>query len=157
MKAIKDGDLSRTIALRHYSPACARRQRFVKAVWLALTAVVSARALVRPPAHGDANRPSRGMRRRKLISRLTTFLLATLVCLLLAVFGPMLLNQRTSDEPFAGYAVMALPRDHAEVASSIRLSGAPDLTLNRGTLFADGNATTGMPISRFVLDAAVFY
>ena len=97
------------------------------------------------------------MRRRNLISRLTTFLLATLVCLLLAVFGPMLLNQRTSDEPFAGYAVMALPRDHAEVASSIRLSGAPDLTLNRGTLFADGNATTGMPISRFVLDAAVFY
>jgi uncharacterized membrane protein len=39
------------------------------------------------------------MRRRNLISRLTTFLLATLVCLLLAVIGPMLLNQRTSDEP----------------------------------------------------------
>ena len=97
------------------------------------------------------------MRRSKLISRLTTLLIATLVCLLLAVVGPMLLNQRTSDEPFAGYAVMASPRDLYVVNSPIRLSGAPDLTLNRGALYADGNATAGMPISRFVLDGATFY
>jgi AsmA protein len=96
------------------------------------------------------------MRRSKLISRLTTLLLATFVCLLLAVIGPMLLNPRAADEPFSGYALMASPRDLAFVSSTIRLSSAPDLTLDRGTLYADGNATTGMPISRFVLDGAVF-
>jgi AsmA protein len=96
------------------------------------------------------------MRRRKIISRLTTFLLATFICLLLAVVGPMLLNPRAADEPFAGYAVMASPRDLYVVTSPIRLSSAPDLTLNRGALYADGNAATGMPISRFVLDGPVF-
>src|SRR6185503_19428682 len=97
------------------------------------------------------------MRRSKFISRLSTLFVATLVCLLLAVIAPMLLNQRASDEPFAGYAVMASPRDLHVVTSPIRLSGTPDLTLNRGALYADGNATAGMPISRFVLDGAVFY
>ena len=97
------------------------------------------------------------MRRSKLISRLATFLIATLVCLLLAVVGPMLLNRRASDEPFSGYAVMASPRDLHVVTSPIRLSGTPDLTLSRGALYADGNATTSLPISRFVLDGAVFY
>jgi AsmA protein len=97
------------------------------------------------------------MRRRKLISRLTTLFVATIICLLLAVVAPMLLNRHTNDEPFAGYGVMASPRDLYVVTSPIRLSGAPDLMLNRGALYADGNATTGMPISRFVLDGAVFY
>jgi AsmA protein len=97
------------------------------------------------------------MRRSNLTSRLTTFLLATVVCLLLAVIGPMLLNPRASDEPFSGYALMASPRDLAFVSSTIRLSSAPDLTLDRGALYADGNATAGMPISRFVLDGAVFH
>jgi AsmA protein len=97
------------------------------------------------------------MRRRNLISRLSTLFVATLVCLLLAVVGPMLLNRRASDEPFAGYMVMASPRDLAVFASPVRLSQAPDLTLTRGALYADGNATTGLPISRFVLDGAVFY
>jgi AsmA protein len=97
------------------------------------------------------------MRRKNFISRLTTFLVATVVCLLLAVVAPMLLDPRASDEPFAGYAVMASPRDLHVVTSPIRLSGTPDLTLNRGALYADGNATAGMPISRFVLDGAVFY
>jgi AsmA protein len=97
------------------------------------------------------------MRRSKLISRLTTFILATVICLLLAVVGPMLLNQRTTDEPFAGYALMASPRDLHVVTSPIRLSAVPDLTLNRGALYADGNAAEGLPISRFVLDGPVFY
>ena len=97
------------------------------------------------------------MRRSKLISRLTTLLVATIICLLLAVVAPMLLNRHTSDEPFAGYRVMASPRDLYVVTSPIRLSGAPDLMLNRGALYADGNATTGSPISLFVLDGAVFY
>jgi AsmA protein len=67
-------------------------------------------------------------------------------------FGP-----RATDEPFSGYAVMASPRDMHVVTAPIRLSDAPDLTLNRGTLYADGNAAAGTPISRFVLDAPVFY
>jgi hypothetical protein len=96
------------------------------------------------------------MRRKNVISRLATFVLATLACLLLAVVAPTLFGPRAIDEPFAGYAVMASPRDLHVVTAPIRLSTAPDLTLSRGTLYADGNAAAGTPISRFVLDAPVF-
>ena len=97
------------------------------------------------------------MRRKNVISRFATLVLATLACLLLAVLAPMLFVQRATDEPFSGYAVMASPRDMHVIAAPIRLSDAPDLTLNRGTLYADGNAAAGTPISRFVLDGPVFY
>jgi AsmA protein len=96
------------------------------------------------------------MRRKAVISRLTTFVLATLGCLVLALLAPIFLTQRAIDEPFLGYAVMASPRDIHVVTSPIRLSEAPDLTLTRGSLYADGNAVIGTPISRFVLDGAVF-
>lgn len=96
------------------------------------------------------------MRRKHVISRLTTFILATIGCLLLALLAPIFLTQRAVDEPFLGYAVMASPRDLHVVTSPIRLSSAPDLTLTRGSLYADGNAVVGTPISRFVLDGAVF-
>jgi AsmA protein len=96
------------------------------------------------------------MRRKKVISRLTTLIVATLGCLLLAVLAPIFLLQRAIDEPFSGYAVMASPRDLHVVTAPIRLSDAPDLTLNRGALYADGNAVAGTPISRFVLDGPVF-
>ena len=96
------------------------------------------------------------MRRKNVISRFATLVLATLACLLLAVLAPMLIAQRATDEPFSGYAVMASPRDMHVITAPIRLSDAPDLTLNRGTLYADGNAAAGTPISRFVLDAPVF-
>ena len=97
------------------------------------------------------------MRRKNVISRFATLALATLACLLLAVLAPMLSIQRATDEPFSGYAVMASPRDMHVITAPIRLSDAPDLTLNRGTLYADGNAAAGTPISRFVLDGPVFY
>ena len=97
------------------------------------------------------------MRRKNAISRFATLALATLACLLLAVLAPMLWSQRASDEPFSGYTVMASPRDMHVITTPIRLSDAPDLTLNRGTLYADGNAAAGTPISRFVLDGPVFY
>src|SRR6185503_17179198 len=97
------------------------------------------------------------MRRKNVISRFATLALATLACLLLAVLAPMLSIQRATDEPFSGYAVMASPRDMHVIAAPIRLSDAPDLTLNRGTLYADGNAAAGTSISRFVLDGPVFY
>jgi AsmA protein len=96
------------------------------------------------------------MRRKHVISRFATFVLATLACLLLAMLAPTFFGSRTIDEPFAGYAVMASPRDLHVVTAPIRLSTAPDLTLSRGTLYADGNAAAGTPISRFVLDAPVF-
>src|SRR6476619_8624260 len=95
------------------------------------------------------------MRRKNAISRFATLALATLACLLLAVLAPMLWSQRASDEPFSGYTVMASPRDMHVITTPIRLSDAPDLTLNRGTLYADGNAASGTPISRFVLDGPV--
>src|SRR2546430_4542704 len=97
------------------------------------------------------------MRRKSAISRFAALVLATLVCLLLAVLAPMFFGQRAADEPFSGYAVMASPRDMHVITAPIRLSQAPDLTLNRGTLYADGNAAAGTPISRFVLDGPVFY
>jgi AsmA protein len=97
------------------------------------------------------------MRRKTVISRFATLVLATLACLLLAVLAPMLSIQRATDEPFSGYTVMASPRDMHVISAPIRLSAAPDLTLNRGTLYADGNAASGTPISRFVLDGPVFY
>jgi AsmA protein len=96
------------------------------------------------------------MRRKNAISRFAVLVFATLACLLLAVLAPMLFGQRAADEPFSGYAVMASPRDMHVIAAPIRLSDAPDLTLNRGALYADGNAEAGTPISRFVLDGPVF-
>ena len=97
------------------------------------------------------------MRRNNIFSRFATLVLATLACLLLAVLAPMFFGPRATDEPFSGYAVMASPRDMHVVTVPIRLSDAPDLTLNRGTLYADGNAAAGTPISRFVLDAPVLH
>src|SRR5215813_5170254 len=107
--------------------------------------------------HGRQNQAEvQGMRRKHVISRFAAFVLATLACLLLAMLAPSFFGSRTIDEPFAGYAVMASPRDLHVVTAPIRLSTAPDLTLSRGTLYADGNAAAGTPISRFVLDAPVF-
>src|SRR5436189_4347091 len=96
------------------------------------------------------------MRRKGAISRFAALVFATLACLLLAVLAPMFFGQRATDEPCSGYAVMASPRDMHVIVAPIRLSDAPDLTLNRGTLYADGNAAAGTPISRFVLDGPVF-
>ena len=97
------------------------------------------------------------MRRKNVISRFATLVLVTLALLLVALLAPMLFNPRAADEPFSGYAVMASPRDMHVLTAPIRLSDAPDLTLNRGTLYADGDAAGGTPISRFVLDGPVFY
>jgi AsmA protein len=92
-----------------------------------------------------------------VISRLKTLVLATLACVLLALIAPLFLPTRVVDEPFSGYSVLASPRDLHVVAKPVRLSAAPDLTLSRGVLYADGNAALGTPISRFVLDGPVFY
>lgn len=96
------------------------------------------------------------MRPVKLIGRLATLSVATIACLLVALLVPVIYNQQVSDEPFAGAAVMASPRDMHVVTHDIRLSSTPDLVLTRGALYADGNAALGTPISRFVLDGPVF-
>ena len=76
------------------------------------------------------------MRRKNVISRFTTLVFATLACLLIAVLAPMFLSRHAADEPFSGYAVMASPRDMLVISAPVRLSEAPDLTLDRGTLYA---------------------
>src|SRR5262245_48305361 len=102
-------------------------------------------------------RSSQSMRRTSVISRLKTLVLATLACLLLALVAPLFISSRAVDEPFSGYSVLASPRDLHVITKPARLSLAPDLTLSRGVLYADGNAALGTPISRFVLDGPVFY
>jgi AsmA protein len=97
------------------------------------------------------------MRRTSAIARIKTLVLATLACLVLALFAPLFIATRSVDEPFSGYSVLASPRDLYVVTKPTRLSSAPDLTLGRGVLYADGNAALGTPISRFVLDGPVFY
>src|SRR5262245_2909161 len=97
------------------------------------------------------------MRRTSVISRMKTLVLAMLACVLLALIAPLFLVTRAVDEPFSGYSVLASPRDLHVIAKPVRLSVAPDLTLSRGVLYADGNAALGTPISRFVLDGPVFY
>ena len=96
------------------------------------------------------------MKRKNVVSRLTTLVLATLACLLLALLAPIFFAHRAVDEPFAGSSVMASPRDLHVVTTPVRLSEAPDLILTRGVLYANGNAAGGLPTSRFVLDAPVF-
>jgi AsmA protein len=96
------------------------------------------------------------MRSKVLLSRLSTLILALLACLLLALFAPYVATYRALEEPFSGASVMASPRDLHVVAQPVQLSRAPDLVLNRGILYADGNAATGAPISRFVLDGPLF-
>ena len=73
------------------------------------------------------------------------------------MLAPLFIATRAVDEPFSGYSVLASPRDLHVITKPARLSSAPDLTLGRGVLYADGNAALGTPISRFVLDSPVFY
>lgn len=92
----------------------------------------------------------------KLLARLAILSVATVVCLLAAFIVPSLVKNRGVEEAFSGASVIASPRDMLVVAQPIRLSAAPDLMLTRGSLYADGNAALGTPISRFVLDGPSF-
>jgi AsmA protein len=106
-----------------------------------------------------ARRPdkvSHTMQPRKLLARLAILSVATVVCLLAAFIIPSLVKNRGVEEAFSGASVIASPRDMLVVAQPVRLSAAPDLVLARGSLYADGNAALGTPISRFVLDSPVF-
>jgi len=88
--------------------------------------------------------------------RLSTLVLATLVCLLLAVLAPLIANYPVLEEPFAGASVMASPRDMQVITEPVALSEAPRFVIGRGVLYADGSPSSGAPVSRFVLDAPAF-
>ena len=98
------------------------------------------------------------MRRKTVISRLRKLTLALLACLLFAVLAPLYFSDHRSDEPFAISSVFASPRDMHVLSAPVRLSDAPDLTLNRGVAYAYDNsgAASGSASSKIVLDGPVF-
>ncbi len=95
------------------------------------------------------------MRRKTVRSRLRKLTLAFLACLLFAVLAPVYFTDRRPDEPFAISSVIASPRDLHVVTTPVRLSDTPDLTLNRGVVYAYGNGVSGAAISNIVLDSPV--
>ena len=98
------------------------------------------------------------MRRKTVMWRLRKLLLALVACLLFAVLAPLYFADRRSDEPFAISSVVASPRDMHVLTAPIRLSDAPDLTLNRGVVYAysTSQTTPGGTNSSIVLDSPVF-
>jgi len=98
------------------------------------------------------------MRRKTVIGRFRKLLLAFLVCLLFAVLAPLYFADRRPDEPFAITSVIASPRDMHVLSAPVRLSDAPDLTLNRGNVYSysAGSAASGTANGSIVLDGAVF-
>jgi AsmA protein len=81
-----------------------------------------------------------------------------MACLLFAVLAPLYLAERQPDEPFAISSVVASPRDMHVLSQPIRLSETPDLTLNRGVVYAyvANQATPGAANASIVLDGPVF-
>jgi AsmA protein len=80
-------------------------------------------------------------------------------CLLFAVVAPLYFADRRSDEPFAISSVIASPQDLHVVTAPTRLSDAPDLTLDRGIVYAYGKGAPGAPgapITNILLDDPVF-
>lgn len=100
------------------------------------------------------------MRRKTVIGRLRKLFLALMACVLFAVLAPLYLADRRPDEPFAISSVIASPRDMHVLSAPTRLSDAPDLTLNRGVVYAynSGNiiAQEGTGNGSIVLDGPVF-
>jgi AsmA-like C-terminal region len=98
------------------------------------------------------------MRYKTVMWRLRKLLLALVACLLFAVLAPLYFADRRPDEPFAISSVVASPRDMHVLSAPIRLSDAPDLTLNRGVVYAYGtsHAGPGAANSSIVLESPVF-
>lgn len=98
------------------------------------------------------------MRRKTVMWRLRKLVVALLACLLFAVLAPLYFADRRSDEPFAISSVVASPRDMHVLSAPIRLSDAPDLTLNRGVVYAytPSQPSPGANNSSIVLDGPIF-
>ena len=90
-----------------------------------------------------------------VIRRLRKPALALGACVGFGVLAPMYLAERASDNSFAGSAVLASPRDLYVITVPVRLSSAPDLTLNRAVIYDYGQSVPPGGVSQVVLDGPV--
>jgi len=90
-----------------------------------------------------------------VIRRLRKPALALGACVGFGVLAPMYLAERASDDSFAGSAVLASPRDLYVITVPVRLSSAPDLTLNRAVIYDYGQSVPPGGVSQVVLDGPV--
>jgi AsmA-like protein len=91
-----------------------------------------------------------------VMRRLRKLALAFAGCLGFGVLAPMYLAERASDDSFAGSAVLASPRDLHVITVPVRLSSAPDLTLNRTVIYDYGLSAPPGATSQVLLDGPVF-
>jgi len=87
--------------------------------------------------------------------RLRKLALAFAACLLFSILAPMYHADRASDDSFAGSAVLASPRDLHVITVPVRLSSAPDLTLNRAVIYDYGLTAPSGATSQVLLDGPV--
>jgi AsmA protein len=88
--------------------------------------------------------------------RIRKLALALTACVAFGVLAPMYLAERASDDSFAGSVVLASPRDLHVITVPVRLSRAPDLTLNRAVIYDYGHSTPpGAATSQILLDGPV--
>ena len=90
-----------------------------------------------------------------VMRRLRKPALALGACVGFGVLAPMYLAERASDDSFAGSAVLASPRDLYVITVPVRLSSAPDLTLNRAVIYDYGQSVPPGGVSQVVLDGPV--
>jgi AsmA-like C-terminal region len=87
--------------------------------------------------------------------RLRKLALAIAACLMFAVLAPMYFAERARDDSFAGSTVLASPRDLHVITVPVRLSRAPDLTLNRAVIYDYGLTAPSGATSQVLLDGPV--
>jgi len=90
-----------------------------------------------------------------VVRRLRKLALAFAACVVFGVLAPMYLAERASDDSFAGSAVLASPRDLHVITVPVRLSSAPDLTLNRAVIYDYGLLAPAGTTSQVLLDGPV--
>jgi len=90
-----------------------------------------------------------------VMRRLRKPALALVACVGFGVLAPMYLAERSSDDSFVGSAVLASPRDLYVITVPVRLSSAPDLTLNRAVIYDYGQSVPPGGVSQVVLDGPV--
>jgi AsmA protein len=90
-----------------------------------------------------------------VMRRLRKPALALGACVGFGVLAPMYLAERASDDSFVGAAVLASPRDLYVITVPVRVSSAPDLTLNRAVIYDYGQSASAGATSQVVLDGPV--
>jgi AsmA protein len=87
------------------------------------------------------------MRRNAVPHVVRKLALAITACVAFAVVAPMLFTERRLDETFAIATVSAAPRDLHVLTVPVRLSAAPDLTLERAVIYDFGPGTAAATAS----------